>query len=112
MTMMKSALNDRSNMNFPDEPQAIGTSSLAQAVVQLDWRVSRLIEELSLSERQIPTVRIILANAMAQRASRRNQESGDHGSMAKDRIEALLTDEQRVRFDALIVAGQLELPRA
>lgn len=94
-------------MNLSGKPDITGRLSLAQAVVQLDWRVSQLTDALALTEHQVPRVRMIIANAMAQWASRR----GNGGTGARERIAAVLSPPQRARFNALLEHdGELLLP--
>ncbi len=93
-------------MNVSGKPDITGRLNLAQAVVQLDWRVSQLTDALALTEHQIPRVRMIIANAMAQWASRRESGTG-----ARERIAAVLSPAQRERFHALLEHdGELLLP--
>ncbi len=80
--------------------------------MQLDWRVSQLADGLTLSEHQIPRVRIILANALARAASMRNgnTQDQDDAASAADRIRALLNPEQRDRLDRLVEEDRILLP--
>src|SRR5689334_5817640 len=88
----------------------LSVDSYAQRMrMSLDDRVNALKEKLSLTKAQTDSVRVICEVANKERSDAFQAHSGDRGAMREEmqkimestdkKIEALLTDEQKKKYD-------------